>query len=91
MSIGFLLLIVLPFILNFALLTWWRYSTEWDDDDIKFPTRGHYVLLVILAMVPIISWIEIIILGVQYGMHRNDGDIVLKKNNFNKFWFDIDE
>lgn len=82
---------VLPFTLNFILLTWWRYNTEWDDNYTTFPSRGHYLLLLILAAVPIISWFEFVALCVIYCVHRSEDEILLKKNKFNKYWFDVDD
>ena len=77
-------------ILDILILVWWRCSCEWTDGETKFPTRGHVLLFSILALCPIVNLILLPVLaGVYIGLRVSD-DIKLKKNKFNKYWFDIE-
>ena len=63
----------------------------WKLSETKFPTRGHILFGGIIALIPIIN---IIILAFTIGFYifgRTEQDIVLKKNKFTKYWFDVDE
>ena len=78
-------------VLNIILLVWWRCSCEWCGfhHGIHFPTRGHTLILILIALIPIINIIELTVLaGVYIGMRLTE-QLVLKENKFNKFWFDI--
>lgn len=78
-------------ILNIIFLIWWRTGTEWKCTNIKFPTRGHIVIIGITSFVPIANAILFaIIIGLYIGA-RESGDLKLKHNKFNKYWFDIDD
>lgn len=79
-------------LLNLLLLVWWRRGTEWDTygDEITFPSRGHVLLGFIFSLVPIWSAIQFVVLAIWYIIARCEGDIVLKKNKFNHYWFGIE-
>lgn len=82
---------VLPIILNVILLIWWRYNCEWDYSTWKFPTRGHIVITFLVSLIPIIGLLLTLFLYIFYIMNRSDHYLYLKKNKFNKFWFDVDD
>lgn len=77
---------------NVLLLLWWRHSCEWEyPDEIKFPTRGHVLILALLAFAPIWNCVQAILLTIIYIVCRCNQDLHLKKSKFNKFWFDTDK
>ena len=80
-------------ILNLLLLIWWRRGTRWDcynADEIKFPSRGHILIGFAFSLIPIWSCIQFIILAIWYIVARIEGNIVLKGNKFNHYWFGIE-
>lgn len=77
-------------IFNIVFLIWWRKCCEWKSNNIKFPTRGHIVLASLASIIPIANAILLaVIVGLYIGA-RECGDLRLKKNKFNKYWFDVD-
>ena len=77
-------------ILDILILIWWRCSCEWVDRKNKFPTRGHVLLLSIVAACPIANLVLFpVLIGIYLGLRFSD-EIKLKKNKFNKYWFDIE-
>ena len=76
-------------LINILFLIWWGKGCEWDYGDSKFPTRGHSLLLTIASLVPILNIIIFIILLVAYLVNLIEGDLVLRENKFNKFWFGV--
>lgn len=76
-------------ILNILFLVWWGKGCEWDYGHSKFPTKGHALLLIIASCVPILNILIFIGLLVAYLVGRIEGDLVLKENKFNKFWFGV--
>lgn len=74
--------------INFITLIWWRYSCI-SDFTIKFPTKGHILLCTLISLIPILGIIiTCVIIGIYIGL-RFAGDIHLKPNKFNRFWFDV--
>lgn len=81
-------------LLNVLFLVWWRTSCEWKNyygEKRHFPTKGHMLLLTVASLCPILNICEFITLVIIYAVNRCDDAIVLKKNKFNKFWFDTDK
>lgn len=76
-------------LINILFLIWWGKGCEWDYGNSKFPTRGHSLLLIIASLVPILNIIIFITLLVAYLVNRIEGDLVLRENKFNKFWFGV--
>ena len=78
-----------PVVINFLTLLWWRNSCE-SYFDFKFPTRGHVLFLTLVSFIPILGLVMVpVLLGFYFG-NRATGDIILKKNKFNKYWFDVE-
>jgi hypothetical protein len=77
-------------IANLLLLIWWRRGCEWNYGDNKFPSRGHVLLGFVLSFIPVWSLIQFIIIAIWYIAVRCEGDVVLKKNKFNHYWFGVD-
>ena len=74
------------------LLIWWRTGCEWDKfSDVKFPTRGHSLLIIIASIVPILNICLLVGLIIIYIVNRTEDELHLKKNKFNKFWFDVED
>ena len=76
---------ILPLVRNIAICVFVRMCCETEDGG-SIP-RFYCLLLLIMAIVPILSWIALIvaistILGVACG-----GDLFLKRNRFTDFWF----
>jgi len=92
MSIGDLLFWFIPVLLNLLILLWIRCGCEVDTRELyKFPSRGHIILLTLISFVPVVGALEFIVwLGV-YISFRIEGNLTLKANKFNKYWFEIDE
>lgn len=92
MDISNLLFWFLPVLLNLLILIWCRFSCEVDSRTLhKFPSRGHIVIFTLLSFIPIFGAIEFCVWTVLYVSFRIEGSLKLKKNNFNKFWFDVNE
>jgi len=79
-----------PVIVSLILLIWMRCCCVFTEN-IKFPTRGHIVLITLLSAIPIIGIITVAGMIAFYIGFRVTGDLRLKSNRFTKFWFDIDE
>ena len=75
----------LPVIISVLILVWIRTSC---DTESNFPTRGHAIILSLTSLIPILNWIEAAILIGIYISGRVSGNITLKDNEFNKFFFD---
>ena len=87
----FLLIATIIFgLIDILILIWWRYSCEWVDGKNKFPTKGHILLFSILAACPIFNLVLFAIFTGIYLAERLTDGIKLKKNKFNKYWFDIE-
>ena len=78
----------LPILLNVLILLWWRFSC-YNRYETKFPSRGHILLITLATFIPIFGIILcLIIIGIYIGA-RLAGEIHLKNNKFNKYWFDV--
>lgn len=77
-------------VLNILILLWWRYACEWTNSKQKFPARGHIVLFGLVGCVPIVNIVMLAVLCGVYGGMKATGDLKLKKNKFNKYWFDVE-
>ena len=71
--------------LTIIILLWWRLGCT---SHFKFPTRGHVLLLFIGSFIPIYNISQIVVIICFYFGLRISGELELKKNKFNKFWFD---
>lgn len=76
---------ILPLILNIATLVFLRTCCERSSG--KPVPRMLCYGLVVLAFIPIGSWIMFLILIVSIINNIADDDLNLKENRFNKFWF----
>ena len=80
----FLLIATIIFgLIDILILIWWRYSCEWVDGKNK-------LLFSILAACPIFNLVLFAIFTGIYLAERLTDGIKLKKNKFNKYWFDIE-
>lgn len=79
-----------PALIDFIILIWWRYSCT-SDFTIKFPTKGHILLCTLISLIPILGIIISCLLLGSYIGFRVTGNIHLKPNKFNKFWFDVED
>ena len=77
-----LVLVFLPAIFTMFLLLFWRYCCE-----TKFPALGHFIIIVLFSFLPVLNWAIFIILIVVYSAGRLTGNISLRKNKFNKIFF----
>lgn len=85
----YLISYIVTAIVNILIIVWWRCSCEWTEENSKFPTRGHVLLLSLLSLCPFANFgVFAILLGLYIGL-RLTGEIKLKKNKFNQYWFDI--
>ena len=91
-SITTFLVYILPIVLTFVLLVFWRTCTEWDDDtdDVHFPTRLQILSITLLTFIPILGFIICLILIGIYTYFRMCDNLKIKKNKFSKFWMDVD-
>ena len=83
--------VVLPIILTLLLLVWWSKCCKWEYDDIKFPTKGYCVLLLLPTFCPILGWIIFTVLVAFYGAARIEGSLCLKYNKFTNKWFGVEK
>lgn len=92
MTIGDLVFWFLPVLLNFLILLWIRLGCEVDTRELhKFPSRGHIVIFTLLSFVPMLGAIEFLVWLGLYIAFRLEGSVQLKRNKFNKYWFEVDE
>jgi len=80
------------FIFIFGFLIWWRHSCEWiNEPKTKFPTRGHILLISITGLLPVFNLIFLSLLIVSFVNAKEDKELKLKNNKFNRFWFDVED
>lgn len=92
MSIGDLFFWFVPVLLNLLILLWCRLGCEIDTRTLhKFPSRGHIVIFTLLSFVPMLGAIEFCVWLGLYIAFRLEGSVQLKRNKFNKYWFEVDE
>lgn len=79
----------LPIIVTFILLIWMRYFCKKRYDGSNFPTIGHIIIVTAATFIPIFGIIvSLFVLGF-YIAWRVEGDLELKPNKFNRFFFDV--
>lgn len=83
---------VITVVLTLCLLLWWRLAVEQDPSAMiktAFPQWGHVVIFFVGSFFPIYNFIQAAILLAIYVASRVDGDLKLKENKFNRFWFGV--
>ena len=92
MTIGDVFFWFVPVLLNLLILLWCRLGCEIDTSTLhKFPSKGHIVIFTLLSFVPMLGIIEFCVWLVLYITFRLEGSVQLKRNKFNKYWFEVDE
>lgn len=92
MTIGDVFFWFVPVLLNLLILLWCRLGCEIDTRTLyKFPSKGHIVIFTLLSFVPMLGIIEFCVWLVLYITFRLEGSVQLKRNKFNKYWFEVDE
>lgn len=73
---------------NIIILLWWRHACKWEEGTTSpFPSRGHVLIFIVTALLPIWNIMQIAVLLGFYIGFRVSGTLELKKNKFNNFWF----
>ena len=79
----------IPVLANLLFLIWWACGTEYEGEDYKFPALGHIIALVGTSLIPVFGFFQVLVLIAIYGCSRANGNIVIKKNKFNKIFFKV--
>ena len=86
------ILYIVVVVFTLCLLLWWRLGVENDPDAMiktTFPQWGHVVIFFVGSFFPIYNCVQALILLAIYIAFRVDGDLKLKENKFNRFWFGV--
>lgn len=76
---------ILPLILNIALAIFLRTCCVRENDG-RVPRIVCYAEVVI-AFVPILSWIELVVVAANIWGRISEGSLNLKHNRFTAYWF----